>query len=74
MYKSTIGTNAGKVWHALKEAPAIKIDELAQRLNLSLIDTALAIGWLARENNVYVREKEGCLWIDDDQSLMFSFG
>ena len=50
----------GKVWYALKEIGEISIPELARRLNLSVESTALAAGWLAREQNLYPTEK----WIN----------
>ena len=52
MDKRIVGTNAGKVWCALKEIGEISIPELARRLNLSVESTALAAGWLARENKI----------------------
>ena len=45
MDKRIVGTNAGKVWLALKEIGEISIPELARRLNLSVESTALAAGW-----------------------------
>ncbi|WP_196046045.1 winged helix-turn-helix domain-containing protein [Bacteroides thetaiotaomicron] len=50
MDKKIVGANAGKVWHALNEADGISIPELARKVNLSVESTALAVGWLAREN------------------------
>ena len=52
MDKTIVGNNAGKVWYALKEIGEISIPELARRLNLSVESTALAAGWLARENKM----------------------
>ena len=52
MDKTIVGNNAGKVWCALKEIGEISIPELARRLNLSVESTALAAGWLARENKI----------------------
>lgn len=58
MDKTIVGNNAGKVWCALKEIGEISIPELARRLNLSVESTALAAGWLARENkNLYPAEE-----------------
>ena len=39
MDKRIVGTNAGKVWCALKEIGEISIPELARRLNLSVEST-----------------------------------
>lgn len=57
MDKRIVGTNAGKVWLALKEIGEISIPELARRLNLSVESTALAAGWLARENKICIQRK-----------------
>ena len=61
MDKRIVGTNAGKVWCALKEIGEISIPELARRLNLSVESTALAAGLAGkREQNLYSTKK----WID----------
>ncbi|UVO67159.1 winged helix-turn-helix domain-containing protein [Parabacteroides distasonis] len=57
MEKGRIGLNAGKVWHALNEVNEISTQELSRKLSLSIEDLALAIGWLARENNIYITRK-----------------
>ena len=54
MDKRIVGVNAGNVWHALNEVKRISIPELARKLNLSVESTALAVGWLARENKVCI--------------------
>lgn len=45
MYKSEIGTNAGKIWRILKETREITLQDLAGKVGLSVEDTALAVGW-----------------------------
>lgn len=63
MYKTEIGTNAGKVWRILKETCEITLQDLAGKLELSVEDTALAVGWLARENNIFIQKRtlhSGC--------------
>ena len=60
MYKTEIGTNAGKVWRILKETREITLQDLAGKLELSVEDTALAVGWLARENNIFIHLHSGC--------------
>ena len=58
MEKGRIGLNAGKVWHALNEVNEISTQELSRKLSLSIEDLALAIGWLARENNIYITRRK----------------
>ena len=66
MEKGRIGLNAGKVWHALNEVNEISTQELSRKLSLSIEDLALAIGWLARENNIYITRKNGLLYVNKD--------
>ena len=74
MYKATIGTNAGKVWHALQDTTEMTLTDLAGKLGLSVEDTALAIGWLARENKIFIRQQENLIWVSEKPEIMYSFG
>ena len=74
MDKRIVGTNAGKVWLALKEIGEISIPELARRLNLSVESTALAARWLPRENKIRIQRKKGLLALSDENSFPFNFG
>ena len=68
MYKTEIGTNAGKVWRILKETREITLQDLVE-------DTALAVGWLARENNIFIQKKDSTFWVsDEEEDIMFKFG
>ena len=67
MDKNIIGLNAGKVWQAMNgSGEEISIPELARKLNLSGESTALAIGWLARENKICVQRKNGLIGISGE--------
>ena len=63
METAKIGLNAGLVWRKLTENGSFPIQELARKLDLGAEDTALAIGWLARENKVYLERKNGVLYV-----------
>ena len=63
METAKIGLNAGLVWRKLNENGSFPIQELARKLDLGAEDTALAIGWLARENKVYLDRKNGVLYV-----------
>jgi hypothetical protein len=52
MEKANIGFKAGIILEKLGETGLITIAELARRLNLAADETALAAGWLARENKI----------------------
>ena len=74
MDKKIVGVNAGKVWQALNEVKAISISDLSRRLNLSVESTALAIGWLARENKICIERKNGLIEIYNEDHYDFAFG
>ncbi|HJC92781.1 MAG TPA: winged helix-turn-helix domain-containing protein [Candidatus Phocaeicola excrementigallinarum] len=61
--KANIGFKAGAVWKKLCETGYITIPELALKLNLGVEETTLAVGWLAREDKVYLERKNGLLQI-----------
>ena len=63
METAKIGLNAGLVWRKLNENGSFPIQELARKLDLGAEDTALDIGWLARENKVYLERKNGVLYV-----------
>ena len=50
---------------------SLSIEDLAKarssilKLSLSIEDLALAIGWLARENNIYITRKNGLLYVSN---------
>ena len=51
-----IGANAGKIWLCLKGSGVISLAEIKSRAGLSTEDAAAAIGWLGRENKIYVQD------------------
>ena len=54
-----IGMNAGIVWRALYGSESeMSIKSLMDATGLDIIQVAAAIGWLARENKIIVRETE----------------
>ena len=57
----------------MKDSGETDINRLCLDLGLSFENTALAVGWLARENKVTVRRKDGNLLIAI-QDVEFSFG
>lgn len=69
-----IGDNAGKVWNALNEVKEISLHELSRKIGLSCEETALAVGWLAKENNICIQRREGQLVLMSALTFNFSFG
>lgn len=75
MEKRLVGENAGKVWQALNgKKDGISIQELSRRLQLSEEQTALAIGWLARENKICLERRDGILYLREGSFFNFCFG
>ncbi|MBS3749596.1 MAG: winged helix-turn-helix domain-containing protein [Candidatus Thermoplasmatota archaeon] len=46
------GRNAGCVWNVLSEYGPLPIDEIVNKTHLRLYEVEIAIGWLAREDNI----------------------
>lgn len=61
--KTKIGVRAGNIWHKLNETGSITIPELALKLNMGVEDATLAVGWLAREDKVFIERKNGLLYV-----------
>lgn len=74
MEKMKIGDNAGKVWNALNEVKEISLHELSRKIGISCEEIALAVGWLARENNIYIQRRDGQLVLTSISTFNFSFG
>ena len=74
MDKKIVGVNAGKVWQALNEVTEISIVELAEKLNLSVESTALAAGWLEREDQISIERKNGTIELQRKNAYTFNFG
>lgn len=52
-----IGTNAGKVWNALKESGGMSISQVKKKTTLNDSETNMALGWLAREEKITFQKK-----------------
>ncbi len=73
MEKTKIGINAGKVWRILNEKGELSMFDLCRDLGLTFEDVALAIGWLARENKIFLRKKYEMLFAGIE-NVEFTFG
>ena len=67
MNTETIGYNAGTVWVALNTADALNIKQLKKITKLKEKELYAAIGWLARENKVFIQEDP-----EDEKGLLIS--
>ena len=50
----SIGKNAGKIWSTLNTNGCLSVDGLKKKTRLTNPDFYTAIGWLARENKIYL--------------------
>jgi hypothetical protein len=57
MDTARIGTNAGKVWNALKDQGEMTLTQVKKKTTLNDSDTNLALGWLAREEKIIFQKK-----------------
>lgn len=75
MEKGKIGENAETIWHLLNEIKEISIFDLCHKTDLSFEDAALAIGWLAIEDKLFIHKRENMIIISIEKfSVEFSFG
>lgn len=58
MDKYMIGENAGIVWRTL-DGNVLSWEELLKRTELTPIELACAIGWLAREDKIVIHQRNG---------------
>lgn len=73
MEKAVIGFNAGRVWRYLKDRGEADINKMCLDLGQSSDNISLAVGWLARENKVIIRRKDGALLVSIN-NVEFAFG
>lgn len=59
-----IGSNTRKVWEALENAvPGVSIQELCRQLKLTFEEVITAVRWIAREHNIGLANRDGCLMV-----------
>lgn len=58
-----IGMNAGIIWKYLDSNGGYPIEELKEQLKMENKEFFLALGWLAREDNVVFHDKEGVEYV-----------
>ena len=58
MLKKEIGENAGTIWQLLEKELDMPVNKLQKQSGLTDKDFYLAIGWLSRENKIYIFEKD----------------
>ena len=73
MEQAVIGFNAGRVWRYLKDRGEADINKMCLDLGQSFDNISLAVGWLARENKVIIRRKDGALLVSIN-NVEFAFG
>ena len=61
--KNLIGKNAGIVWNALHNSK-LSWEELLKGTKLKPLELASAIGWLAREDKIYIYPDSGIIYFE----------
>lgn len=62
-----IGENVGKVWCILNEMRGeIFIQEFSWKINFSVEDVVFVVGWLVRENNIFIQRYNYLLYVSYD--------
>ena len=75
MNVQSIGENAGIVWKQLaSEHRKWEYAEVKAATGLADRDLNAAIGWLARESKIFIRQKDNEIWVSEKPEIMFSFG
>jgi len=64
MTKNDIGFKAGVIWHLLANRGALNIREIGEATNYKEVFIVLALGWLAREDNIRFFKKQDILHIE----------
>lgn len=65
-----IGKNAGTVWRALHNS-TMSWEELLKSTRLEPLELASAIGWLARENKIYIYPNNRILYFEIYQEYYY---
>lgn len=52
--EDSIGKNAGQIWKTLNTDGPLKENQLIKKTKLKNDDFCIAVGWLARENKIYL--------------------
>ena len=55
---SKIGTNAGRVWRVMDIWGEVSISTIGRLADMSEKEAYAAIGWLAKENKIFINEKQ----------------
>lgn len=63
MENDEIGAFAGRVWEALSKKDSLTVEELERETKIDELFLKMAIGWLARENQIYIHEEPDKLTI-----------
>jgi len=53
-----VGATAGKIWHLLNDEGPQTLAQIKKRVNGSSELASLALGWLAREDKVEIRQEK----------------
>lgn len=61
--QAVVGTVAGAIWRHLAKNGWVKVDDLSPKLKVDPDATKFAVGWLAREDKVYLTQKKQTTYV-----------
>lgn len=70
MNKKLIGKNAGIIWRALHNSK-MSWEELLKSTGLKPLELASGIGWLAREDKIYIYPNNGIVYFEIYQDCYY---
>ena len=69
MIKSDIGENAGVIWNLLSERGILSIRQIGEITGFRSLVISLALGWLAKENQIRFIDKNSIIHIELNQPV-----
>ena len=69
MRRYFISQNASKIWELLNEVYVMRADNIRYRLEINESDLYTALGWLARDKNIFIMNLNNDLYISNKQHI-----
>ena len=69
MRRYVISQNASRIWNLLNDVYVEKADIIKFRLEINESDLYTALGWLARDKNIFITKIDDDLYISNKQQI-----
>lgn len=67
--KHDININAGTIWRIVSERKSLSLDEISEITGYKEAMMLFALGWLAKEEKVELKDNQGKLYVELTHSL-----